>query len=69
MVGGFGSKIQGRKPRGRVGRAITRTLDACANALHDILRMPIHHGVLEVESLQVSYSGGLYFLRETKMTT
>ena len=35
--------------------------------LHDILGMPIHHRVLEVESLQVGYPSGLYFLREAKM--
>lgn len=31
--------------------------------------MPIHHRVFEVESLQVGYSSGLYFLREAKMAT
>jgi hypothetical protein len=44
VIGGFGSKIQGRKPRGRV---ITRTLGLNErNALHDIFGMPIHHSVL-----------------------
>lgn len=31
--------------------------------------MPIHHGILEVETLQVSYSCRLNFLGEAKVAT
>ena len=37
--------------------------------LHDVLGMPIHHRVLEIESFQVGNSGGLYFLWEAKVAT
>lgn len=68
MISGFGSKIQGRKPKGKV--ITTRNTGRIEqNALHDILGMPIHHRVLEVESLQVCYSSGLHFLREAEMAT
>lgn len=35
--------------------------------LHDILGMPIHHRILQIESFQVGDAGGLYFLREAKV--
>jgi hypothetical protein len=31
--------------------------------------MPIHHGILEIESFQVGDSSGLYFFWEAKVTT
>ena len=31
--------------------------------------MPIHHRILEIESFQVSDSGGLYLLWEAKVAT
>lgn len=37
--------------------------------LHDVLGMPIHHGVLEVETLQVGYSSPLNFFGEAKVAT
>ena len=37
--------------------------------LHDVLGMPIHHSVLEVETLQVSYSSRLDFFGEAKVAT
>ena len=37
--------------------------------LHDVLGMPIHHGVLEVETFQVGYSSRLNFFWEAKVST
>lgn len=37
--------------------------------LHDILGVPIHHCILEIETFQVGNSSGLYFLWEAKVAT
>jgi len=68
VVGGFGSEEQGRKPEGRMN---TASLGGrmVLQPLHDVLGMPIHHRVLEIESFQVGNSGGLYFLWEVKVAT
>ena len=34
--------------------------------LHYVLWMPVHDGILQIETLQVRYGGRLYFLRETE---
>jgi hypothetical protein len=36
---------------------------------HDVFGMPIHDGVLEVETLQVGYSSRLNFFGEAKVAT
>ena len=68
MIGSFGGEEQGRQPEVRINehQAVWGTYES---VLHDILGMPIHHRVLEIESFQVGNSGGLYFLWEAKVAT
>jgi hypothetical protein len=68
MVGGFGSEEQGCKPEWEI---MKHCVVGCMGLqpLHDVLGMPIHHRVLEIESFQVGNSGGLYFLWEVKVAT
>ena len=37
--------------------------------VHNVLGMPIHHGVLEVETFQISYSSRLDLFGEAKVAT
>jgi hypothetical protein len=42
---------------------------AKAANIHDILRMPIHHSILEVETFDISHRGRFHLLGESKVTT
>lgn len=36
---------------------------------HHVLRMPIHHRIFQIESLQIRYGRGFHFFRKPKVAT
>jgi hypothetical protein len=66
VIGRFCSQEERSKPE-----RVHEWLSVCAwnTVLHDVLGMPIHYRILEIESFQIGDPGGFDFFREAKVAT